>query len=165
MKWRVAPLTALTLLAVGGLNLLLMAEVVTQVRAYDATGSDAAAWEPRLTSSIAGGTGRKPAEAYREILAHPAFFKSREPFVPPPPAPVSTPVQPQPVVVDPGLVVAGVMVKSGLSKIYLLSRTDPGGTWASEGETFRGWQVKSIDKSGARLEQDGRSLDLQLYPR
>jgi hypothetical protein len=165
MRWRVTPLTAFTLLAVGCLNLLLMAAVARQIRAYDTTGSDGAAWDARLAGSIEGVTGRKPAEAYGQIIAHPVFFKSREPFVPPPPVPVPAAIaQPPAIVVDPGLVVGGVMVKRGLSKAYLFSRAGPGGMWASEGETFQGWRVKSIDQSGVRLEQGGRSIELLLYP-
>jgi hypothetical protein len=56
------------------------------------------------------------------------------------------------------------MIKNGLSKAFLFSKTGSGGTWAAEGETFQGWHVKSINGTGARLEQSGRSMDLQLYP-
>ncbi len=70
----------------------------------------------------------------------------------------------QPVVVDPGLAVGGVMIKGGLSKAYLFSKSGPDGTWVAEGETFQGWQLKSVDRAGVKLEQGGLSLDLQLYP-
>jgi hypothetical protein len=154
------------LLAVGSLNLLLMAAVARQIRAYDATGNDAAAWDARLAGSIAGVTGRKPAEDYGQILAHPVFFKSREPFVLAPPPPPPRPSVPPPVaLVDPGLVVGGVMLKSGVSKAYLVSQAGSGGTWVNEGETIQGWQVMSIDQSGVRLAQAGRAIELQLYPR
>jgi hypothetical protein len=38
------------------------------------------------------------------------------------------------------------------------------GAWASEGDEFMGWQIKPINRAGAKIEQKGRSIDLQLYP-
>ena len=164
MTLRIAPITLITSLVVGGLNLALIAAVAMHLMSSDQATSDQSDWNAHLSASIAGAAGRMPIEAYGKILAHPVFFKSREPFVPALPVPVSAPPQPRPIVVDPGLVVAGVVVKNGFSKVYLLSRTDPGGTWASEGDTFQGWKVKSIDGSGVRLVQADRAIDLKLYP-
>jgi hypothetical protein len=47
-----------------------------------------------------------------------------------------------PVAVSLGIVVGGVMIKSGLGKAYLFSKAGSGGAWAREGETFQGWKVK-----------------------
>jgi hypothetical protein len=56
-----------------------------------------------------------------------------------------------PVAVDPGLVIGGVMLKNGLSKAFLFTKTGPSaGTWTGEGEEFQGWWVRSIDNSGAK---------------
>jgi hypothetical protein len=123
-------------------------------------------WNADLSDSVAGASGRKPLEAYGEILAHPVFFKSRTPFVPDSPKQITVAAAPPPpVVVDPGLAVGGVMIKNGLNRAYLFSRAGQGGGWASEGEMFQGWKVTVVDKTGVKLEQGGRSIDLQLYPR
>jgi hypothetical protein len=75
------------------------------------------------------------------------------------PAPV-----PAPVVVDPGLVLGGVIIAPDVKKAYLFSKADSRGTWASEGENFMGWTVQSIDAASATLLQANRTIDLQLYP-
>ena len=108
----------------------------------------------------------KPVDAYREILVRPIFFRSREPYVPaPPPPPPAVAAMPPPVVVDPGLVLGGVMIKNGVRKAYLFSRANiAGGTWISEGQDFMGWSIRSVSGADAKLEQQGRSIDLRLYP-
>jgi hypothetical protein len=58
-----------------------------------------------------------------------------------------------------------VMIKSGLKKAYVFSRANAIGAWASEGEEFMGWQIRSINGAGAKLEQGRRSIELKLYPR
>ncbi|WP_316228466.1 hypothetical protein [Bradyrhizobium sp. SZCCHNR1039] len=167
MRRRIAPITAITLTATGCLNLLLVLEIGRVVLSKDVTVSGRSSWDAGL-SSIAEATGRKPLEAYAEILTHPVFFKSREPFVAPPPPPPTPPPQPPPqapvAVVDPGLIVEGVMIKADLSRAFLLSRGGLNGSWVSEGQAFQGWQVKSIDRTGVKLEQSGRIIELQLYP-
>ena len=166
MKWRMAPLRAGGLLVVLGINAGLLAIVATQLLSDDVAIVDKIAWNANLSRAVANATNRKPVEAYGQILARPVFFKSREPFVPapPPPSPVVA-AAPPPVVVDPGLGDGGVMIKNGLSKAYLFSKAGAGGAWAGQGEMFQGWKVTSIDKAGVKLEQRGRSIDLQLYPR
>ncbi len=166
MRRRIAPITAIALIATGSLNLLLVWEIVRFVLSNDVTMSGRSAWDAGL-SSIADATSRKPLESYAQILARPVFFKSREPFVAPPPTPPQPPAQVQSSVAagDPGLIVEGVMIKAGLSRVFLLSRGGANGTWVSEGEAFQGWQVKSIDRTGVKLEQSGRPLELQLYPK
>ncbi|MGJ4945596.1 hypothetical protein ACQR1W_33895 [Bradyrhizobium sp. HKCCYLS1011] len=166
MRRRIAPITAIALVATGCLNLLLVLEIARFVLSNDVTISGRSTWDARL-SSIADATGRKPLEAYAQILVHPVFFKSRDPFVAPPPTPPQPPPQTQSLVAasDPGLIVEGVMIKAGLSRAFLLSRGGANGAWVSEGEAFQGWQVKSIDRTGVKLEQSGRPLELQLYPK
>jgi hypothetical protein len=166
MKWRMAPLHAAGLLIVLGINAGLLVSIATQIASDHRAAADKAAWNANLSGSLANAINRKPIEGYGQILARPVFFKSREPFVPapapPPPVPVMTP---PPMITDPGLVVGGVMIKKGLRKAYLFSRAGPGGEWAGEGEMFQGWKVRSVDRTGVKLEQGGRSIDLQLYPR
>ena len=164
MRWRIAPLRAAGLLIVLCVNAGLLANVATQLASDGSAVTGKIDWNVNLTGSVANATNRRPVESYGQILARPVLFKSREPFVPPPPAPPAVTAAPPPVAVDPGLVVGGVMIKNGLSKAYLFSKTGPGGTWAGEGETFQGWKVKSVNRTGVKLEQAGRSIDLSLYP-
>lgn len=57
------------------------------------------------------------------------------------------------------------MIKNDVRKAFVFSRGGSGGAWIAEGDDFMGWQIRSIDRTSAKLEQKGRSLDLQLYPR
>jgi len=164
MRWRVAPLRAAGLLIVLGVNAGLLASVATQLASDGSVVADKIDWNVNLTGSVANATNRRPVESYGQILARPVLFKSREPFVPPPPAPPAVTAAPPPVAVDPGLVVGGVMIKSGLSKAYLFSKAGSGGACTGEGETFQGWKVKSVKSTGVKLEQTGRSIELSLYP-
>jgi len=164
MRWRIAPLRAAGLLIVLCVNAGLLASVATQLASDGSAVAGKIDWNVNLTGSVASATNRRPVESYGQILARPVLFKSREPFVPPPPAPPAVTVAPPPVAADPGLVVGGVMIKSGLSKVYLFSKAGPGGAWAGEGETFQGWKVKSVKSTGVKLEQTGRSIELSLYP-
>jgi hypothetical protein len=166
MRWNVAPLRAAGLLVVVGINGGLLATVATQLLSDGVAAVDKIDWNANLPRSVANAANRRPVEAYGQILVRPVFFKSREPFVPAPPAPPPVVAAvPPPVVVDPGLGVGGVVIKNGLSKAYLFSNAGPSGAWAGEGEMFQGWKVTSIDRTGVKLEQSGRSIDLQLYPR
>jgi hypothetical protein len=168
LKWRIAPLGAIGLLMAVGINALLLTSVATQIASDGPAVSDKVEWKPNLSASTGGVANRRPIETYREILARPVFFRSREPYVtppPPPPPPPVTVIAPPPVVIDPGLVLGGVMIKNDIKKAYVFSRAGGGGAWAAEGDEYMGWKIKSIDKSGAKLEQMGRAIDLQLYPR
>ena len=166
MKWRIAPLHAVGLVIGLAINAGLLASVVMLVMSDGVAIVDKIPWSVNLAGSVANAANRKAIEGYEQILARPVFFKLREPFVPAPPArpPVVVAVPPA-VVVDPGLAVGGVMIKNGLSKAYLFSKAGAGGGWAGEGETFQGWKVTTVDRSGVKLEQSGRSIDLLLYPR
>jgi hypothetical protein len=165
MKRRMAPLGAIGLLIVLGINAWLLATIVTEICSDNPAATGKADWNVSLSDS-GSVANRKPIEAYRQILARPVFFKSREPFVPPPPPPpAAVKPTPAPVAVDPGLVLGGVMIKNDIRKAYVFSRASTTGLWISEGGDFMGWQLKSINGSGAKLEQNGRLLELQLYPR
>lgn len=160
VRWQVAP-RAGVLALLTCLDLLLGAWLATFSLGGESSGSGRAAWVAPVPRAMAGVAGRQPLETYAEILAHPVFQKSREPFVRPPPAPPMI----APAATDPGLLVGGVMINRGTSKAYLLSRVGGGaGAWINENETFQGWRVTSIDSSGVRIEQAGRTIELQLYP-
>ncbi|MGC2781324.1 MAG: hypothetical protein WA418_37370 [Bradyrhizobium sp.] len=154
------------LAVLGTINLVLGAKLVILGLGEETVGSQRAAWNAELPRSMVGHAERPRADAYTEIVAHPVFSKSREPFVPPPPA-APLPVGPQQTATaDPGLIVGGITITGRASKAYLLSKAGGGvGSWVDEKEMFQGWKVKTIDASGVRIEQVGRVIELQLYPR
>jgi hypothetical protein len=68
-----------------------------------------------------------------------------------------------PLIVDPSLTL-GEMVTTDESRMaFVISRTDPRGLWLKEGEDFQGWKLKSVKTTGATLNQQDRSIELQLY--
>jgi len=148
MRLRVAPLTLGALLALAGLNAWLLALAV-----------DGPAPEAGVPVPVV-----RPDPPLSEV----AFLKTRAPYVPPPPAP---PPLPKPVAappsapVDPGLSLGGVVIMEDARKAYIFNRADSRGAWLSEGETILGWQVESIDALTARLQQAGRTIELELYPK
>ena len=166
MTWRIPPFRALVLLFAVGVNAWLLVAVAAEVSSGDPSVMEKAVWNPQLSGSGEKVPAAKPIDAYREILARPIFFKSREPFVPaPPPPPPVVAAMPPPVVADPGLVLGGVLIKNGVKKAYVFSRANAGaGAWIREGQDFMGWSIKSVSGAGAKLEQQGRSIDLRLYP-
>jgi hypothetical protein len=165
MKLRISPLAAAGLLAGLIVNIWLLTDLMTDVMSDSSAAIDKADWNLGLSAPVGNVNNRKPIEAYKQILARPVFFKSREPFVPPPPPPPPVLIAaPPPVVVDPGLVLGGVMIKNDVRKAYVFSRASAGGAWIGEGDDFMGWQIRSINRTSAKLEQKGRSIDLQLYP-
>jgi hypothetical protein len=166
MKLRGAsPIGAAGLLLLLVVDLWLLKVVTTEVLSENPAVADKVEWNANLAASPGAVAGQKPIDAYREILAHPVFFKSREPYVaPPPPAPAVIAPPPPTIAVDPGLALGGVMIRNDFRKAYLLSRGGANGAWVKEGEDFMGWQVVSISKSGAKLQQMGRSVNLFLYP-
>jgi len=166
MTWRVSPFRAIVLVFAVGVIAWLLLAVAAEFATGDLSVIERAAWNPQLSSTLEKVPAAKPIEAYREILARPIFFKSRAPFVPPPPPPppVVLSMAP-PVVVDPGLVLGGVLIKKGIRKAYMFSRANAGGgAWINEGQEFMGWAIRSVSATGAKLEQQGRSIDLLLYP-
>ena len=168
MRWFLNPLKlgSLLLLALFVLNAGLLVGVAIQVNVKFAPIADSTDGVISLPQAVNEAGTRKPLEAYDEILAHPVFFRSREPFIPAPassPEPTDTPETP--VVADPDFAVGGVVISNGLAKAFLFSRDGSMiGIWVNQGETVQGWQVKSVTKSGVVLEQTGRSIELQLYP-
>ena len=165
MKVPISPLGGVALVAVGGVNVWLLAMVVATHAPEakpDAEVATHLAQEsaPSIASSL-------PPKVYRETLARPVFFKSRAPFVPPPPPPPPQPPKAAapPAPVDPGLHLAGVAITAGASRAYLVGRGHADGAWVAEGDAFMGWTVKSIDAASAKLQLGQRELNLELYPR
>jgi hypothetical protein len=166
MTVRIPPLTAAGLLALTAVNAWLLAVLLQDHGSMAQPVVAKSEWKPKSSGSTLGMPGPKPLTIYGSILAQPIFFKSRQPFVPPPPPPPLAPMAPAPapVAVDPGLVFGGVIITAEVKKAYLFSKADPRGTWVSEGEIFMGWTVQSIHAASARLSQANRSIELHLYP-
>jgi hypothetical protein len=168
MTPRIAPLAGAGLLALAGLNAWSFSSLVGEVLDDDQPAAAKVEWRPQLSTSGDDGGGQKRIEDYPMISAHPIFYRSREPFVAPPPpappAPVKAAPAPPPAIVDPGLVLGGVMNIGQLWKAYLLTKTNPAGSWVSEGDIFMGWIIKSVDGASAKVQQQDRTIELQLYP-
>lgn len=166
MRWSRVPLRLVGLIAALGVNAWLLATVVIELTSDSPVAVEKVDWNAGSLDAVGNASNRKPIDAYGQILAHPIFFKSREPFVLAPPSPPpALKAAPSQVAVDPGIVLGGVMINSHVRKAYVSAKGRAGGTWTNEGDEFMGWRVTFIDGARARLEQKGRSIDLQLYPR
>ncbi len=167
MAVRISPLAAAGLLALAGVNISLLIAIAGDVAPETHASTGPAEWTPSLSAATESIPNPKPILAYEQTLAHPIFFKSRGPFVAPVKAapPAAVPAAPlAPIFVDPGLVLGGILMNGGVNKAYLSRKTDPNGTWVTQGESFVGWKVRSIETGRAKLEKDGHVIDLWLYP-
>jgi hypothetical protein len=167
MKPRIAPLAGAGLLALASLNGWIVASALGML--HDEPAADQKVeWRPQLSTSGDVGVVQKPIEDYPLTVARPVFYKTREPFVPPPPPPPPSPpkvAQPAlPAPVDPGLTLGGVMTTGHLRKAYLLTKANPAGSWVAEGDNFMRWTVRSVDNSSVKVQQQDRTIGLQLYP-
>jgi hypothetical protein len=166
MAVRVTPLALTGLTLLGLVHALLIALVVVDLVPDDAdhfteiTGI--------LTpAKLEGGNvdGKNTIKSYDQILLRPIFFKSREPFVPQPPDTTKrAKATAVPVFVDPGLVLGGIMISRTARQAYLFQKSKPDGSWIREGEDFLGWKLEFLDQGDARLQKEGHTIDLQLYP-
>ncbi len=169
MAFRAAPLTVMALFALLSVNGLLLAAIVANSVGNGNVPLYTAEWSPKLsTPGDDTAIAPKPLGAYRQILAQPAFSKTRTPFVPPRPAPVA--VRPKtapraPVITNPGLVLGGVAIADGVRKAYLSAKSDARGTWVAEGEEFKGWRVQSVNGANVKIAKSGRTFELTLYPK
>lgn len=149
--------------------MLVLALTVAEITQNDDVSLPTIEWTPKLSTSAERLINITPLNAYPQTTAHPIFFKTRHPFVPPPPPPPPAPppaprASPSPPpVVDPGLAVGGVIISGGTKKAYLFRKADKAGSWLAEGEEIMGWKVQSIDSGGAKLQKDERAVELPLY--
>jgi len=169
MNLRIAPLAAVRLAALAGINLWLLTIILTAAGDQESASEAPAVWNAKWSDPGNAHVAAKPISAYRQMLAQPVFFKTREPYVPPPPRPAQAPVPvvakpAPPPVVDPGFTVAGIIIGQGVRKAYIHGKSDPQGSWVSEGESLTGWKVQAIDPSAVKLQQQDRTIELQLYP-
>lgn len=165
MSVRIAPLAAAGLLVLGSIDAWLLSVVIEDIAPNDQSSVGRIEWKPKLSTLTEGMPSAKPIDAYRQTLAHPVFFRTREPWVAPPPPPPAAPkpIAAPPVVTDPGVALGGVIIDRELRKAYLLNKADRRGTWVQEGESFMGWKLTSVDDAAATLQQQGRTIELELY--
>jgi hypothetical protein len=167
MKPHIAPWRTIVLAGLVSLNVGLAAIAASALLFGDALAPARVDWRPPIATNGTAPPAPKPIARYQQMLAHPIFFKTREPFVLPPPAPLPPPAtraSPPPVVVDPGLMLGGIMVMQGVRKAYVFRKSDPSGTWVTRGEDFMGWKIQTIDAAGIVLGNGERKIDLKLYP-
>jgi hypothetical protein len=166
MRFRVPPLAGVGLAVLASLNAWLLVSVFGEIAGDDQPSGEKAEWNPQLSKSADSVPIGKPIEGYPLTLTHPVFYRTRAPFVPPPPPP-SPPiaVNPAPASTDPGLILGGVLTKQNIRKVFLLSKGNARGSWLNEGESFMGWRIQSVDASSAKLQQQDRTIELQLYPK
>jgi hypothetical protein len=162
MARRIAPLQLVGLTFLLSLNAILLTAVVGA--APDAEGTaDRHDFAVTLELPTAPAFSPSAISAYDQILAQPVFFKTRQPFVAPPPvAPPQS--RPAPIVfVDPGFAVGGIVIKGSARRAYIFRNVDPNGSWVGEGETILGWKVTSIRAGSAELQKDDHMITLRLY--
>jgi len=164
----VAPLNAMGLLILGGASIALLELMAQEIQQEEVIPTVKVEWAPKLSTSAEPSGTTAPLSSYRQTTARPVFFKTRQPFAPPPPSPPPKPPPaakpaPAPPPADPGLSAGGVIITNRTKKAYLFSKTDRNGSWLGEGEEIMGWRVQSIDRKGARLTKDGREIELPLY--
>ena len=87
MRSRIAPLTAAGVLALAAVNAWLLTIVTVDGETQENEPVPGAAPYLNVTEATGGLIATRATAAYRETLAHPVFYKTRQPFVPPPPTP------------------------------------------------------------------------------
>jgi hypothetical protein len=145
MRSRIAPLTALAVALLAGVDAWLIS-VVLQGEELQA---QPLVMEKTASSTPLEGAGTpvrsKPPRAHAETLAHPVFYKTRAPYAPPPPLPPPAAAPAPTAPADPGIVLGGVAMHAEQKKAYLFSKGGAQGTWVSEGDTFLGW-TRAVDR-------------------
>jgi hypothetical protein len=165
MRLRIAPISAASVLALSCLNAWLLTMALARPEAPP-EGSAVSFNPPSEPSALPPSTSKlKAITAYTRTLSEPVFYKSRVPYVAPPPAPPKAVAPVAQVPVDPGLALGGVVVAEQTKKAYIFRKADQGGAWLVEGEMIQGWKVELIETGAAKLRQGDRSIELHLYPK
>lgn len=165
MTSRISPPTVIGLLLLGGVNVWLLALISREVQLSGSVVSETIEWTPKLRTVDQGDQKKAKVDNYKHVIERPVFFKTREPFVLPPPAPPTVVrVAPAPPIIDPGFVITGIMIVESIKRVYMSSRGNGAGVWASEGDNIGGWKIVSVNRNSAKLEQNGRVLEVSLFP-
>ncbi|UTD29047.1 hypothetical protein [Bradyrhizobium sp. WD16] len=162
MKIRLPPIAIVALLALCIVNAALLNLILDELNPAVDVASPLLPHDANRTAPPAP-IGPKPIAAFTRILERPAFFKSRSPWVGPPPA-VAKPVPQLPQTPDLKLVVTGIIIKDNLKKAFVVKPNEQQGAWITEGEIVGGWTIKLIEPGGIAIQQNGRTLDFALYP-
>jgi hypothetical protein len=85
MKQRIAPWRTIVLTGLVGLNISLAATAAFTLLSGDAPALPHVDWTPPIANAGPVPSDAKPIARYLQTLAHPIFFKTREPFVAPRP--------------------------------------------------------------------------------
>jgi hypothetical protein len=156
----IAPLSAIGLLILSGISILVLTLTATELLHDDDFVTAKVEWTPKLSTSAERLTSTTPLSAYQQTMAHPVFFKTRQPFVPPPPPPppappqVARPAPPPAPPADPGLAVGGVVINGEVKKAYVFRKAaDRTGSWVTEGDEIMGWKVHSINMEVPRCRR------------
>lgn len=164
MKLKITPLALISLLALGGLNAWLLTLVFAEFAPIVPASPQPPSQVGKQAATNPAPIAQKDIGSYGKTLAQPVFFRTRSPYVPPPPpAPVVQSTQAPVPIANPGLSVAGVIINDKLRKAYLLQQNQPVGTWVAEGENVLGWTLQSVTPTGITLAQSNRTIDLELY--
>jgi hypothetical protein len=163
MKLKITPLALISQLALGGLSAWLLTLVFAQFAPAVPASPQPPSQAGKQVAANPAPIAQKAIGSYGKTLAQPVFFRTRSPYVPPPPAPVAQSVQAPVPILNPGLSVAGVIINDKLRKAYLLQQSQPVGTWVAEGENILGWTLQSVTPTGITLTQNNRTIDLDLY--
>ena len=163
MKLKITPLALIGLVALGSLNAWLLTVVIGEFAPANPVSPPAANQTGKPAAAMPAPITQKPIGSYGKTLAQPVFFRTRSPYVPPPPAPVAQTIPAPAPIVNPGLSVAGVIINDKLRKAYVLKPSEAQGTWVAEGENIQGWTLQSVKPTGITLAQNNRTLDLELY--
>ena len=166
MMPRLPPMAAICLIGLAAINGWLLLVLADEIGPGASETIDTKEWAPNLTLVGQAIAVRPALDSYKETLTRPIFFKSRQPYIPPPPAPFAKPAVSSTTKPEAGLIIGGVIIDRGVKKAFLLSMTaNSQGMWVSEGDVFLGWTVRSIDQQGAELQQQDRIVQISLYPR
>jgi hypothetical protein len=164
MGKKISPLALVILISLSGINAWLLNLLLAQFEPEDLVLARSA--QPKGVNLITTEEipPTKPLSLYGSTLAQPVFFRTRKPYVPPPPVAVQTPIAAPPApVVNPGFSITGVFIKNGQKRAYILKQGDRIGAWVNEGETLVGWTLQSVMPTSITLAQGGRTIELELY--
>ena len=159
----------LLLLAVNALLALAVVQLA-------ATPADVAPRPPdRRPEPSAAGTGDSGEDVLPEladldrnqVITRPLFAPGRRPWqAPQTPQPADDPGDDQAAVeAPPELTLLGVAIANGKGRALILDATSGSdAVWVTEGETIAGYTLAEVSGGSARLQRDGESIPLELYP-
>ena len=169
MSMRASPLSMFGLLALTALNGFALFLLILAAGMDDTVDIKPQIWRPTLSGKASispdAQQGRK---THEHTLVRPIFLKNRRPYQSPPPViakPAPKPVKaaPPPPITDPGLMLAGIAIRSEARQAFMTHPSNAEGSWVKEGEDIMGWRVSAILPGEVTIQRSGRSIKLRLY--